>query len=722
MGGTDFMQIDSRRTYASCALTLALGLLCGGARCAQSAAGNGASPEPGEVVVTATRRPQPSQDLPVAIDRVNAKRIRGGQLQVNLSESLASVPGASVQNRQNYAQDLQVSVRGFGARSSFGVRGVRLYADGIPGTMPDGQGQFSQFDLGSADRIEVLRGPFSALYGNSSGGVIALYSEDPAPGPQQQAQFAAGSFGVQRESLKLSGGSASASYFIDLAHFATAGYRDHSSAQRNNLNSRWRIELSAISTLTLIANAVQTPFVQDPLGLTQAQLANPAQAGSNAISFNTRKSLEQGQLGVLYERQPLEGVEFAAQFYGGHRATTQFQSIPVASQNPATHPGGVIDLARSFWGTDLRVSAEPKLAGTPLQLTAGIAYDNLDEDRRGYLNHVGTTLGVMGALRRSLSNRVYDFDQYLQAQWDPAPKWRMLAGVRHSIVEVRSLDLLSAPRTNPVSPVRYQATNPVAGLTYKATPTLSIYGAFGRGFETPTLNDIAYASVNGSVPGLNLQLRPARSNSYELGLKGVAGAASANLSAIRIDTHDELAVLQNSGGRQVFQNINATTRSGLELGAYQPLGKTLHARIAYTWMRAVVAEAYLTCTVVPCTLPTTPVARDSRLPAVPQHSFYSSLSWQPARAGVTLTAELIGRAQIYANDTNTAAASGYWLGNLSLALEQQRGGWRYGEFARMDNVADRRYVGSVIVNESNSRYFEPEPGRAFYLSFSVAHR
>jgi iron complex outermembrane recepter protein len=184
---------------------LVLSPLCPGA---QLPAGSAAvTQDLSEVVVTATRDPQSSHDLPVAVDRVDGTRIQQGQLQVNLSESLAGVPGASVQNRQNYAQDLQVSVRGFGARSSFGVRGVRLYADGIPGTMPDGQGQFSQFDLGSADHIEVLRGPFSALYGNSSGGVIALFSEDPPPGLQLRAQVSAGSFRLQREALKVSGGS-----------------------------------------------------------------------------------------------------------------------------------------------------------------------------------------------------------------------------------------------------------------------------------------------------------------------------------------------------------------------------------------------------------------------------------------------------------------------------------------------------------------------------------
>src|SRR3981189_2891845 len=186
------------------------------------------------LVVTATRVAEDSRDLPVSIDRVDAQTIRSGQLQVNLSESLMTVPGVSAQSRQNYAQDLQVSVRGFGARSSFGGRGVRLYSDGIPGTMPDGQGQFSQFDLSSAGRIEVLRGPFSALYGNSSGGVIAVFTEDAGPGHSVAGTAEYGTFNAQRHALKTTGDDGVVDYVVDAAHFQTDGYRFHSDAERNN--------------------------------------------------------------------------------------------------------------------------------------------------------------------------------------------------------------------------------------------------------------------------------------------------------------------------------------------------------------------------------------------------------------------------------------------------------------------------------------------------------
>ena len=223
------------------------------------------------VVVTATRIEQASFDLPVSVDRIDSDLIQQGQLQVNLSESLARVPGLVIQNRQNYAQDLQISSRGFGARSTFGVRGLRLYEDGIPATMPDGQGQVSHFDLGSTVRIEVLRGPFSALYGNSSGGVIAAFTEDGAPGSALDADFTAGSFDTQRNAIKYSGDNGSLNYLVDVGSFHTGGYRDHSAARRNNLNVKLRFSPDESSRATLLVNSVDMPQALDPLGLTRAQ-------------------------------------------------------------------------------------------------------------------------------------------------------------------------------------------------------------------------------------------------------------------------------------------------------------------------------------------------------------------------------------------------------------------------------------------------------------------
>jgi iron complex outermembrane receptor protein len=683
--------------------------------------GDTAEPALSQIVITATRVAQSSFDLPVSVDRVNARQIRAGQLQVNMSESLDAVPGISVQSRQNYAQDLQLSVRGFGARSSFGVRGVRLYSDGIPGTMPDGQGQFSQFDLSSADHIEVLRGPFSALYGNSSGGVIAVFTEDGKPGFQADGTAEYGSFATQRYAFKGSGETGGTNYVVDASHFQTDGFRDHSNAERNLFNTKLRFTLDDISKLTLVVNAIQTPFVQDPLGLTRAQLgADPSQAGTNALLYNTRKSLDQEQVGATYERQLTPSDDLSTTLYGGHRGTTQYQAIPQSTEGRPTNPGGVIDLARHYWGIDTRVTDQRSIAGAPLQLTAGVSYDNLDEDRRGFLNFIGDQVGVEGALRRDETNVVYDLDEYLQAQWDPTERWRLIAGVRNSEVNVSSDNHLPSAGVVGDSGVRYSATNPVAGITFRATSTLNFYASYGKGFETPTLNDLAYRSTDGSVAGLNLALQPARSDNYEIGMKAEAGYLRATLAAFYIKTHDELAVQQNQAGRSVFENIDETQRRGAELALDALWSGGFTGRLAYSHIHATVTTAYTTCLTVPCH--PTVIPSGNRLPAVPDNSVYAGLTWRYAPAGFSMTAEALSRAQIYVDDRNSDAAPAYWAANLRFGFEQDRGQWHLSEYASVDDLTDRHYVGSVIVNETNSRFFEAAPGRTAFVMFSAAHQ
>jgi iron complex outermembrane receptor protein len=697
-----------------------------------TARGAGAA-ELDSVVVTATRIAENSRDLPVSVDRIDAQTIRDGQLQVNLSESLMTVPGVSAQSRQNYAQDLQLSVRGFGARSSFGVRGIRLYSDGIPGTMPDGQGQFSQFDLSSADHIEVLRGPFSALYGNSSGGVIAIFTEDAKPGYLVGAAAEYGAFNTQRYAMKTTGDNGPVNYVIDASHFQTDGYRVHSDAERNLFNAKASTGLSDTSKLTVVANAVQTPFVQDPLGLTRAQVAaDPTQAGVNAIAYNTRKSLAQEQLGVVYDNKFSAADDVVASVYTGHRATTQFQAIPQATQQAAPlYPGGVIDLDRAYWGVDLHVSDQRTVGGTPLLLVAGVNYDDLAEARKGYLNYIGQELGVEGALRRDEANNVYDFDQYFQAQWDPTDRWRLVAGVRNNFVEVTShghLAVLDAAD----SEVSYSAVNPVGGVTYRVTSAINAYASYGKGFETPTLNDLAYRSVDGSLPGLNLGLKPARSDNYEVGIKTGNESVRANLAAFYIKTVDELAVLQNLGGRTVDQNIGETNRRGLELAVDAKWAGGFTAQLAYTYIKAIVAQQYFTCVTAPCNPlanPTgppppnyLPVNEGNFLPAVARNSLYVGVSWNYAPLGFSTTLDTIARAKLYADDRNTDAAASYWVANLRAGFKQETTHWSFSEFARLDNLANRAYVGSVIVNDANSRFFEPAPGRTVYVMFNAALR
>jgi iron complex outermembrane receptor protein len=682
------------------------------------------------IVVSATRTGTAAFDVPASIDGLDGDRIREGRPQINLSESLSAIPGIAVQNRQNYAQDLQVSVRGFGARSTFGVRGVRFYVDDIPATMPDGQGQLSHIDLGSVGRIEVLRGPFSALYGNSSGGVVQVFTEEPpdAPGVNAAPSFAIGSYRTRREGLKLFGASGPIGYVADASRFSTEGYRNHSAARRDLANAKVTIMIDEASTLSLVANRVSLPKAEDPLGLSHAQFdSDPRSVDPSALAFNTRKTLTQTQAGAVYERRLGTKNTLRVLVYGGDRSTEQYQAIPTASQIAPTSPGGVIDLARRYRGTDLRWTHKTRLGGQDFTLIGGVALDVLEEHRLGYQNFIsaGTSsspqLGVRGELRRDEDNRVNDFDQYAQISWQIGPRWSASAGLRHSKVEFRSADrFVTASNPDDSGRGSYSATLPVFGVLYSISSVAHWYAAASRGFETPTLNELAY-SPNGAT-GLNLALRPARSNNYETGIKlRLPSGWRIDTALFGVDTRSEIVTLTNQGGRSTFTNAGKTKRRGFELAVEPSLAGHWRALATYTFLDAVYSSGFFTCTSAPCSTPTTLIGSGRRIPGVARNVVYGEMSWEPPQ-GWRFGVEAKAASRIAVNDLNFDAAPGYAAANVRVGYLTKLASLDVNAYARIDNVFDRRYAGSVIVNEGNGRNFEPAQGRAWLVGITGTGR
>jgi iron complex outermembrane receptor protein len=673
-----------------------------------------------EIVVTATRNAQSSFDQPIAIDSIGQQAIQQGQLQVNLSESLARVPGILVQNRQNYAQDLQIESRGFGARSTFGVRSIRLYVDGIPATQPDGQGQVSNFDLGSAERIEVMRGPFSALYGNASGGVIAIFTEDGRPGTHLEATAEAGSFGFRRFAAKISGAQDAFNYVADAGDFHTAGSRDHSRADRPDFNGKLRYDIDDASSLTFLANAVSIS-AQDPLGLTRTQFAiSPTSAGTGAIQFNTRKYVDQEQFGLDYKRRLTDADSLDAIVYGGNRSVKQYQAIPLSTQASPQSAGGVIGLGNNYEGADIHLTDKRALGDAKLQVTAGVAYDQLDEFRTGYLNFIGSEIGVEGALRRDENDDVFSFDQYLQAQLDFDPLL-VEAGVRNSRVVVSSHDHYGAPgHASNSGDVAYRATTPAAGVTWRTTDWFNLYASYGKGFETPSLNELAYRSTNSSLPGLNFALKPSRSDNYEVGIKSLLGDnIKATLAGFHIDTTNELAIVQNTAGRSVYQNVGRTGRDGIELSLDGKLPFGFEISAAYTWLRAVYAQSFVSCPGLPCVPRRIPAG--NRIPGIPRNDAFAEISWHDDPSGFSAALETRFESRVYVDDPNSDSAPQYFTAAVRTGFDQDFGDLKLHEFIRLDNLMDRKYAGSVIVNESNGRFFEPAPGRAVYFGVNAKY-
>ncbi len=648
-------------------------------------------------------------DLPASISTVQLDDEVIGTL-AQVSEALNGVPGLLARDRQNLAQDTQLSIRGFGARSTFGVRGVRVLVDGVPATMPDGQGQLSHASLLSAQRIEVLRGPFSALYGNSSGGVVQVWSADGAAGDPWRARVAAGSDATVSAGAQLRGQQGPLRYNLAANHFETEGWREHSRARRESFNGRLGVDVGG-GQLDLVLNYLDAPDAQDPLGLTRAQVnANPRQATAVALQYNTRKSVRQGQAGLVFTRT--EGAQtWRAMGYAGQRQVEQYLAIPPGPQANPLHAGGVIDLEGGYGGLDLRWGWQGDWLGRPLEAVIGANADQQTQDRRGYENFIGSDVGVRGALRRDQRDRVRNVDQFAQLNWQWAPRWSALVGLRHSTVRFRSNDHYITARNPDDSGSRdYSATTPVAGVVFHASDAWRVYASAGRGFETPTFNELGYRNDGGA--GLALNLNPARSRNLELGSKWRgAGGAAFEAAVFRADTDDELAVASNTNGRSTYRNIGRTRRQGVEASLQQPLAAQLDLTLAYTYIEATVREPYATCASSGCAVPDTVVAAGSRLPGVPKQQAFARLDYRPG--DWQWAGEVVASSDTVVNDLASDTAAGYALLNLEAARNVTLARGTLRAFARVDNVLDQRYVGSVIVNDGNQRFFEPGPDRRY---------
>ncbi|EHR73614.1 outer membrane receptor protein [Burkholderiales bacterium JOSHI_001] len=683
------------------------------------------------VVVTGSVRAQAALDAPFAIHSVDAQTLRDAGPMVNLSESLARVPGLLVANRNNYAQDLQISSRGFGARATFGVRGIRLYTDGIPASGPDGQGQVAHFDLAGAQRVEVLRGPFSVLYGNSSGGVIALFS---APVRQGQFEVAGdlGRFGMtqMRTSIAapLGGGF---DLKLGLSSLALAGFRPQSEATRDLVNLRLGFTGTADKVVLLFNHHSQDAL--DPLGLDLTSYRNnplgtlaiaQPQSASNPTGFNTRKTIAQTQTGVNWRHSfnsesGLQETSLSA--YTGMRSVTQFLAIPVATQNAVRHGGGVVDFDRRYEGLE----AKANFGWGALNLVTGLTLDRQRDARRGFENFVGAALGVQGRLRRDEDNTATTRDAFVQAEYALSSALTATAGVRSGSTEVKVSDHYTAgapPNNNgdDSGQLKFSYTNPVLGLRWKLGPQWTLHASAARGYESPTLGELAYTFDN---HGFNFGLQGQTSRQFEVGSKWRSGALDLDATLFRVNTSNEIAAITNTGGRSSFDNVGRTQRHGLELAAaWRPLPSLRLAASASTLL-ARYRDTFKTCPGTPCTI--TP--NDTRV-SVPvgnliagtqRRSAWAEVAWKPGAVPGEFALEARGQSATFASDLNDARSRAPGFGVLNARWSND---WPLGEagtvqtLVRVENLAQRQYIGSVIVNEANQRYFEPGSPRSLMLS------
>ncbi|MDC5204477.1 TonB-dependent receptor [Acinetobacter baumannii] len=681
--------------------------------------------------VEATRTDTGYLQTSASVFRIETPQVDSSS-QVNLTEVVKGIPSLQIRNRENYAQDLQLSMRGFGARSTFGVRGIRLYVDGIPATMPDGQGQTSNIDLSSLDHVEVLTGPFSSLYGNSSGGTILTSTKEGQGKDSIELSYSGGSHDKSRAGLVLQGGAKEAnepSYVISSSYFDTDGYREHSGAEKvlNNAKLSWNLDDG--SKINWVTNYVKI-HADDPQGLTHAQWnANPKQVNDADNTYKVRKDIEQTQTGMTWSKPINDKNELYAMAYLGNRQVTQYQSIPkgdvtlkdgkpiyTGQANP-NHAGGVIDFDRNYYGADFRWTGKELLPNTTVSV--GVALDAMDEDRKGYENfNANGIYGVKGKLRRDEDNTLWNIDPYLQASWQFLPTWRLDTGVRYSNVHYKSKDhFTSGPdqygtvNGDDSGKTDYDKVLPSAALSWQILPELMAYMSYAKGFETPTFTEMAYPADT-SKSGFNFDLKPSTSDTYETGLKSQNQLGDFTLAVFQTKTKDDIVSAGNSNGRSTFRNADKTLREGVEFAWNKKLWRDLIATASYSYLDATFDAD------IPALGNIAQISSGNAIPGIAKNQAYASLAWQPSH-GLYGGVDVQYMDKVYVNDTNSDAAPSYSVTSANVGYAWVIGDWKVNSFARVDNLFDKKYAGSVIVNDGNSRYFEPADGRNWSAGLRV---
>ncbi len=661
-----------------------------------------------EITVQSGRLEQRQFDVPGSVHALDAQVLRNG-LQVNLSDALQQVPGVVALNRNNYAQDVQISIRGFGARAPFGLRGIRLITDGIPATTPDGQGQASTVSLTSTDRIEVLTGPLAQIYGNASGGVIQTFTREASAQPEFSNQLFVGSYGQTRTDWQLSGRTGRVGIVADYSTFGIDGYRDQSDTRRQQLNSVITLDSQPGTRWKLVVNMFDMPYAKDPLGLDAARLSSPSQVVPNAITRNTRKTVKQDQLGVVLDHQIDRDLSLMARAYGGSRSNLQFQSLNTW-----------VGLDRRYDGWGIQLKGKGLLLTVPFEWVTGIDKDFAGEQRQG-----GNAAGGQpsGAPTRDEWNQASNQDFFVQANWFLADRWTLTTGVRSSRVDLTSRDDYLSDGDGSGT-VRYKATSPVLGLTWHVTDQWNVYANQGKGFETPTLSEAAYSSSGGSVTGaFNPSLRAATSLHREVGTKWAPSSLTQMAAAwFHIGTDNDIVSEISSGGKTSYVNATRTVREGVELSARHQWDRHWRTQGSLTSMRIQYDQSYTTSA-------SGAILAGNRLPGIPQQQAFASLQWSqrgfgtPGKTpptGLEAAVDWLARSQIWANDANTFAAPGYGIFNARLKQRFQPAQQLHMEaYLGVDNLSNRAWVGSVIVNQASSQFYEPGLPRSWVVGLQT---
>jgi iron complex outermembrane receptor protein len=609
-----------------------------------------------------------------------------------MDEALAVVPGLYIQNRYNFSGDLRVSMRGFGARSSFGIRGIRVFVDGIPETLPDGQSGVDSIDLGSAQSIEVLRGPASSLYGNASGGVIAVSSELGESDPFVEGKIAGGEFGFRQIGLKAAGKIRSADYLVNVSRTELEGYRDHGEFRGTQLNGRLGIPFNDNDRLLVAVNLADQPTAQDPGGIDAAQAAlDPSSARARNVQFDAGETVDQQRIGLVYERERSSGTLVLRNHYVWRDFANKLPFVG----------GGSVDLDRLFYGVGAQYRLGDSLPDN-VKLAFGFDIDRQDDERQRFDNNDG----VLGAQTFDQNEQVDSNGIYVQAEYEFSDAWTLQAGLRYDELSYDVSDRFLADGDDS-GKLDFDEFSPSIGLNYKLANGVA-FASYSSGFETPTTTELANPDASG---GFNPSLKPQTADNFEVGYKVGKENRFFEVSVFEIDLKDELIPFELAAfpDRNFYSNAGSSSRTGLET--------------AFSWrnQRGLSIDASLTLSDFEFDDFIDDNGNDfsgNSLPGLPEKFGYLGVGYA-SESGFSGMLEVIYSGDLYANNANSVEVSNYAVANLRLGFDVDRGKWLFRTFAGINNLFDENYNNNIRINAFGSRYYEPAPGRHFYVGVTA---
>jgi iron complex outermembrane receptor protein len=672
-----------------------------------------------EISVTVTRTPEPLERVPYAVGVLGRGDLQRAQPTIGLDEALSNLPGVVVANRYNFSLDQRISIRGFGSRSNFGVRGLKILLDGVPQTLPDGQSQLTNVEFGTIGRAEVLRGSSSAMYGNASGGVVSLQSEPAAAAPFATRVRAEGGTGKRGDDdfykwqSWSSGRSGNASGTLSLSQFKTDGYRQHSAAEIRQLNAGVDYTFSGTTLGTLRFSAADDPTAENPGALTLAEyLANPDSAAGTNILRRADKDVQQQQLSLGLKHVDAAGNELAVTVFGVLRDLKNPLAAPPPS-GPGPTIGTYVDIGRVVGGARVSGSRLLGAGARAPRLTAGADVQRMRDNRKNFRADAGVPSDSVLIDQRE---KITEFGPFAQVLWGPDERLLVSAGLRYDWVRFDVADHHltdgvdnSGARTN-------SALSGTAGVSWSQSDAIVPYVNVSTSFETPTTTELVN-QPNGAG-GFNDQLKPQRAVTYEVGARGRPTARVTYSVALFLGRVSDAIVQQEEvGGRAFFVNAGKTHNDGAEVGlSVTPIdGLTLSG--AYTYARYRFADYKVVSGTEVDTLD------GNRLPGVPEHYWRLGLRTALPR-GLYLDADHTISTSVVADDANTIFADAWGAGvtNARLGWSGDVGAVNLAPFLGVNNLWDRQYIGSVTLNGVGGRVIEPAPRRVIYAGLEIGYR